>query len=194
MLAKDMWNIPRPILVCLITFFMQVAILDSQYVIKYTYQTHILDSASLNQSGGGVMPSHQYCGPYYYDILTMNIIDPLNLIDTLQYSGGSTGIALDPLNPNNILGEDIFLLNPGNPPGPDTEYRLYYLGQINTMLQNGVTYTNVAVFQNQYNALYTYYFTCTTDLYLCLGFGIVKKVEHTTNGDKVWKLIRSHIM
>lgn len=142
------------------------------------------------------LPTHDEvcCGPYNYDLLTMSVVAfRNNKRDSLEFTAGKGRIGLESNNQSILNNDLLFNLSPGTPPGPDAEYRLYYLGKINALSQNGVNYSDVAVFQTRYNAQYTYYFTCTTDLYFCLGYGIIKKVEHSASGDIVWKLTRFNL-
>jgi hypothetical protein len=162
-------------------------LIDSQTVVGYTYALHQLDSTPT--SGGG-SPSHSYCGPFYFDILSMIVIDFKNgMTDSILCSSSGEGISIESLNPNSDLGEDIFNLNSADP-----GTRLLYLGSISTFFQNATNFNNVQVFQSQYSPLYSYYFTCNTDLYFCSGFGIIKKIEHTSGGDRVWQLKRFHLL
>lgn len=137
-------------------------------------------------------PTHECCGPYSYDLLTMSVVAfKDSRMDSLLFTAGNSGLGLESYDQSvSTKSDDLFLLDPGSPPGPDTKYRLFYLGKINALTQNGVNYSDVLVFQTRYNSQLTLYFTCTTDLYFCSGYGIIKKIEHTSSGDVVWTLKR----
>ncbi|MBS1686906.1 MAG: hypothetical protein JSS76_19370 [Bacteroidetes bacterium] len=188
---------------------------DSQYVYESINKVHYRNPQDTPNhlyqtiSPGGAKSS-LYCGPYYLDDLSENIVSYRtgSSADTTRMyilSGDSRIKFLEHFNSTLATEVDIMEINAkdsgliqrgigSTPPSTaqDTTY-LWYEGEKSSVLEPIKTFTNVKVFRVRNSSTNTARFKYPADIYFASNYGIVKIVEHRPSGDVPWILTNYHI-
>ena len=189
--------------------------IDSQYVYSYQYRPHYrapFDTPNIYYLPIGIsgQPSSTYCGPYYFDDISMRIYSRLNglLKDSFNVYAGSSdynspNITENPIpNSNtsstvefNLDWTQVGLLNYCfrlSPQGDTTG--TWYSGVQPSVTSGTYNFQNVSLWTVQIGDGSSPWFTHPTDLYITSGSGIIKMVQHLPTGDVNWNLINYHIV
>lgn len=190
-------------------------ITDSQYVYAYSKRIHYRDPQDTpnhlyQQISPGGAKSDVYCGPYYLDDLSENIVSYRTGLssDTSRIyvlSGDSRIKFLEHFNSSMASEVDIFELNAKDtglvssgtgitPPSntEDTTY-LWYAGDRSSLSEPIQSFSTVKVFRVRNSSANTMRFRYPTDIYYASAYGIIKIVEHRPAGDVPWVLTSYHI-
>lgn len=149
-------------------------IIDSQYVLSYSYQPNSALLGFYDECGNIYANSYKmwvisYRNGLYYDSIYSYSGNP----DDLYYDYGTRapfGALFDPSSNG----------QPCCPP-LDTPFNNFAVG--------GNVYATVYKVSN----CELFHDTVPTDLYFAPGYGVVKRLEHRTSGNVSWDLIRYHI-
>jgi hypothetical protein len=176
---------------------------DSQYVYSYNYSTHLREPYDTVASA--TLPhGASYCGPFYYDILQMDIVSYYNgaYNDTLSVfvaDGLQQGL-MKAIEINEFKGQANqltvggFYLDPTQQQYGTAGIGLTnYLRNYSSLIIGSYTFHDVDVFQVNSSNPNTVRFRDTMDLYFVKDYGIVRMTDHRLTGKINWDLLRYHI-